>query len=88
MKKEDRKILLLVDNFSGHYVEKEYSNVRIEFFAANMTSLIQPCDMGAIAFVKSNLRKYVNKSLTNDLAITRTEKIRFVNFIMICQNIL
>ena len=27
---ENRKILLLVDNFSGHYIE-EFSNVRLEF---------------------------------------------------------
>ena len=47
-KSENRKILLYLDNFSGHYrkdkVEHNYSNIKIRFYPANCTSIIQPMD--------------------------------------------
>ena len=46
------KMLLLMDNFSGHNLSIEFlpglSNVKIEYFAHNMTSHIQPLDAGII----------------------------------------
>ena len=45
MRDPKRKVLLLVDNFSVHYLEKlEYSDLKIYFLPANTTSILQPCD--------------------------------------------
>ena len=43
-----KKILLLVDNFSGHKIDS-LSNIRIEFLPPNITSKVQPLDLGIIA---------------------------------------
>lgn len=54
----NRKVLLLIDNCSGHLIEKtNYSNVRLEFLPPNMTSELQPCDAGIIACLKAHYRK-------------------------------
>ena len=55
MGEEGRKIVLILDNFSGHYVEEEFPNIMLLFISPNMTSLCQPLDMGAIAKVKQGL---------------------------------
>ena len=44
-KSENRQILLFIDNFSGHQID-EYSNIKIVFFPANCTSVLQPLDQG------------------------------------------
>lgn len=55
---KDRHILLLVDNFSGHALNSYTpSNIRLEFFAPNLTSLCQPLDQGIIATVKMYYHK-------------------------------
>ena len=46
-------ILLLLDNFSGHKILYEPKNIRIEFFAPNLTSFVQPCDAGIIRCFKA-----------------------------------
>ena len=51
----DFKILLLVDNCTGHpYLEHE--NVKIHFLPSRTTSLIQPMDQGAISIMKTNYK--------------------------------
>ncbi|KIJ26725.1 hypothetical protein M422DRAFT_272186 [Sphaerobolus stellatus SS14] len=37
MRAKGRHILLLIDNFSGHYINYEPRNIRVEFFEPNMT---------------------------------------------------
>ncbi|KAJ3514077.1 hypothetical protein NMY22_g14859 [Coprinellus aureogranulatus] len=56
MRVQNRHVLLLVDNFSGHYINYEPRNVRIEFFKPNMTSLLQPLDAGPIRTFKAKYR--------------------------------
>jgi hypothetical protein len=56
-RRESRHILLLVDNFSGHVIQYKPTNIRIEFFAANMTSFIQPLDAGIIRCFKAHYRR-------------------------------
>jgi hypothetical protein len=57
-----RRVLLLMDNFSAHLVALEKapppSNIRIVFFPANATSIYQPLDQGII----QNLKHYYRKS--------------------------
>lgn len=57
-----RRVLLLMDNFSAHLLALEKapppSNIRIVFLPANATSLYQPLDQGII----QNLKHYYRKS--------------------------
>lgn len=52
--KQKRKILLLLDNFSCHYVPKlDLKNIQLLYLPANATSLCQPLDQGIIQNLKS-----------------------------------
>jgi len=53
MKREQRNICLYVDNFSGHKITYQPSNISLEFFEPNMTSFVQPCDAGIICCFKA-----------------------------------
>ena len=57
MKRQKRKILLAVDNYSAHNTETAYSNLRIEYLPANTTSRCQPMDQGCILSFKSKFRR-------------------------------
>lgn len=57
MKAQNRYVVLLLDNFSGHDIAYAPSNVRIEFFRANMTSFVQPLDSGIIMTTKAHYRR-------------------------------
>ncbi|KAF0731174.1 hypothetical protein Ae201684_011440 [Aphanomyces euteiches] len=52
MARENRKILLLLDNVSTHKEVKPMSNVKLHFLPVNTTSLLQPQDAGIIAATK------------------------------------
>jgi len=53
MRSESRHVCLFVDNFSGHTISYEPTNVQLEFFEPNMTSFVQPCDAGIIRCFKA-----------------------------------
>ncbi|KAG0435300.1 Tigger transposable element-derived protein 6 [Dictyocoela muelleri] len=53
---ENRKILILCDNFSGHMIENK-SNIEFMFFPPNYTSVIQPLDMGIIFSFKKKFKQ-------------------------------
>ena len=56
----NRKILLFVDNFSGHSCNQEnFDYVRVQFFPPNLTSIIQPLDQGIINAFKMKYRKQI-----------------------------
>jgi hypothetical protein len=64
MRGESRKVLLLMDNFSGHELgvqlvggQQGLSNVRIEWLPPNTTSFWQPMDQGIIASFKLQYRR-------------------------------
>ena len=64
MRARDRKVLLLMDNFSAHYSgaqlcggETGLSNIRVEWLPPNTTSHWQPLDQGIIASYKLQYRK-------------------------------
>ncbi|KAF9220287.1 DDE-domain-containing protein [Gyrodon lividus] len=48
MKRDNQHIVLLIDNFSGHFISYEPLNVQLESFKPNMTPFVQPCDAGII----------------------------------------
>jgi len=59
--KPGQKVLLLLDNFSAHHSALELcpppTNITVEFFPANVTSIYQPCDQGIIATFKRYYKK-------------------------------
>jgi hypothetical protein len=53
MRSQNRDILLLIDNFSGHFINYIPQNIDIVYFTPNITSHIQPLDAGAIRCLKA-----------------------------------
>jgi hypothetical protein len=54
MHSKDQHILLVIDNFSGHRISYEPSNIQIEHFEPNLTAFIQPLDAGIIRCFKAH----------------------------------
>jgi len=73
---EGRAIILILDNFSGHFIEEEFSNVTVLFIAANMTAICQPLDMGCIANIKQGLGSFVNGCLVDNIELNCVDKIK------------
>ena len=50
MEKQKRKIALVLDNCPAHPKDAadDLQNIKLVFLPPNVTSLIQPCDMGII----------------------------------------
>ena len=60
MKRTNRKILLLLDNFSGHKWHKEtITHIKVIFFSPNLTPFVQPADAGIIRCLKAIFRKLI-----------------------------
>lgn len=55
--KQNRKILLFMDNAPVHPPDVKLNNITLKFFPANTTSRIQPLDQGLIKVFKANYRK-------------------------------
>lgn len=61
--RQNRKILLLLDNAPVHPNYIEYSNVELFFYPPNTTSLLQPCDQGIIKCFKDYYKKFLNSKI-------------------------
>ncbi|XP_067686985.1 tigger transposable element-derived protein 6-like [Haliotis asinina] len=57
MRRQNRKVLLLIDNCPAHPRVPNLKNVTVAYLPPNTTSRIQPMDQGIIASLKSNYRK-------------------------------
>lgn len=57
MQSQNREVLLLIDNFSGHTIPYVPHNIRLEPFEPNMTSHVQPLDAGIIRCFKAHYRR-------------------------------
>ena len=85
--KQDRHIALLVDNCSTHPKDcgSELTNVVLHVLPPNVTSIIQPCDMGIIRSLKALYRKcMISRSISHldsDTSITVTQLTRQVNIL-------
>jgi hypothetical protein len=62
MKKENTNVILFLDSATCH-TEVTLSNVKIAWFPANATSVLQPMDMGVIYIFKSHYRRFLMQSL-------------------------
>ncbi|XP_037919539.1 tigger transposable element-derived protein 6-like [Hermetia illucens] len=59
MAKQNRKIILFVDNAASHKTRKILKNINIQYLPANTTSLIQPLDQGIIHSFKAYYRQII-----------------------------
>ena len=59
MVRENRKILLLMDNAPSHIIPDNMTNVRCEFLPPTTTSHLQPMDAGIINAFKAHYRRYL-----------------------------
>jgi len=58
--KENKKVILLIDNCSAHYADSSYLiNIKIVFLPPNTTSVMQPLDAGIIKNMKHFYRKKI-----------------------------
>ncbi|KAH9378405.1 hypothetical protein HPB48_017512 [Haemaphysalis longicornis] len=57
MRRAGRRILIIVDNCSAHLVNVRLTNVRLEFFPLDCTSLLQPLDQGVKKSVNAHYRR-------------------------------
>lgn len=57
MQREDRRIILTLDNASSHFINYEPKNIELAYFSANMTSHVQPLDAGIVRCFKAHYRQ-------------------------------
>jgi hypothetical protein len=55
---QNHDILLLINNFSGHFINYVLQNIEIVYFTPNITSHIQPLDAGTIRCFKVWYRQF------------------------------
>jgi hypothetical protein len=53
MRKQNRKILLLLDNATSHCATKVMRKIKVKFLPPNLTCDVQPLNQGIIPAVKS-----------------------------------
>ncbi|VDB94717.1 unnamed protein product [Peniophora sp. CBMAI 1063] len=75
LRKENRSILLLQDNFSGHVAPEGLTNITVANFTPNLTAHVQPADAGIIrAFKAHYCRLFMQRALNRyDQGITPSE---------------
>jgi hypothetical protein len=56
-RRQRRDVCLTLDNFSGHYINYEPTNIELLYFEPNLTSHVQPLDAGIIRCFKARYRK-------------------------------
>ncbi|XP_064462141.1 tigger transposable element-derived protein 6-like [Ornithodoros turicata] len=76
MRRRQRKICLFLDNCTAHHVEDlVLSNIKLQYFPANCTSVIQPLDQGVINSVKCAYRNRVLSKMLLDIRLNRNTKV-------------
>ena len=67
MRAQKRKVCLHLDNFSGHYINYEPTNVELIYFKPNLTAWVQPLDAGIIRCFKAHYRRrFCEEALKRD----------------------
>lgn len=67
MPRQNRKILVFIDNAPVHGIKSDLSNVEVVFYPANCTSVLQPLDQGIIRSFKVYFRALLLRRMTFDL---------------------
>lgn len=66
-RKQNKKVLLLMDNASCHTITTELTNITIKFLPPNTTDKLQPLDQGIIRAFKSRYRSLFIKHIINQI---------------------
>ena len=67
MQWQNHQICLHLDNFSGHYISYEPTNIEIVYFGPNLTAWVQPLDAGIIRCFKAHYhRRFCKNALECD----------------------
>ncbi|KAG0442007.1 Tigger transposable element-derived protein 6 [Dictyocoela muelleri] len=76
MMKQNRKILLILDNALVHPVGLEFSNLEFFYFPPGVTSKIQPLDQSIIKTLKTYYKKNLNAkiNLEQDISSEKLHK--------------
>ncbi|XP_017050529.2 tigger transposable element-derived protein 4-like [Drosophila ficusphila] len=73
LKKQRKKILLLVDNCPAHPTISDLTNITLVFLPPNTTSVLQPMDQGIIRVIKSIFRKNLVLKIISNMDETQNE---------------
>lgn len=57
LRAQNRKIILTIDNFAGHMIDYQPTNILVQFFSPNLTAYVQPLDAGVIRCFKAHYRR-------------------------------
>lgn len=82
LKKQNRKILLLIDNCPSHPAIQNLRNIELVFLPPNMTSVLQPMDQGIIRTLKAKFRKRLVLKILNRMEQNIDEKISVLDAIL------
>ena len=64
LRTQGRHVIYLHDNFSGHTIQDDLTNIRCEFFAPNLTAHVQPMDAGIIRCFKAHYRsQFISRAI-------------------------
>lgn len=74
--KQNRTIILFIDNCTAHNTIPVMNNVKVVFFPANMTSVVQPMDQGIIKNFKHFYRRLVVQNILTGTYIDKNDKIK------------
>ena len=86
--KQNRKIILFLDNASCHTIDINLTNVKLQYFPLNTTGKLQSFDQRIIQAFKTHYRKYLVKHIiascttaqsANDIKITYLDAVQWVN---------
>jgi hypothetical protein len=88
IQKQNRKILLFLDNAPVHPSDVKLTNITLKFFPANTTCKIQPLDQGIIRAFKAHYRKQLVQHLianadsansVDDISITALDAVWWID---------
>ncbi|KAL0220170.1 hypothetical protein RCL1_000025 [Eukaryota sp. TZLM3-RCL] len=85
MLRQNRKILLILDNVASHKLDKVYDNIDFLFLPPNTTSILQPLDQGIIMSFKCHYKKkvvehdFINKFCSQKGPISLAEAVSWVS---------
>ena len=82
MRREKRKILMVLDNCPAHPSSLNFSNIKLAFLPPKCTSHTQPLDLGIIAAMKVQYRQLLVQRVVAD--IDAGKDVPKINFLQVC----
>lgn len=65
--KQNRNVLVFIDNCPAHPQNMRFSNITVKFLPKNTTSVLQPMDMGVIRSFKAFYRRQIVQRIVQEL---------------------